>query len=63
MYFFVAYIVAKGDLEIEHCPVGSIWANILTKNLQCRAFREFRAELMKFPVDYKEENVGINLNN
>ena len=30
-----------------------MWVDILTKPLQRRAFREFRAELMNYPFDYK----------
>ena len=46
-YFFVTHRVEQGDLEIIHHPAERMWANILTKPPQFRAFREFRAELMK----------------
>ena len=46
----------KGDLETDHVPGESVWADILTKTLQGRAFGEFGAELMTCPVDYKEES-------
>ena len=54
-YLFVQDKVAQVDLEIEHFPTESIWADILTNPFQGRAFREFRAELMNYPVDYEEE--------
>ena len=47
--------MAQVDLEIEHFSTETIWADILTNPLQGRAFREFRAELMNYPVDYEEE--------
>ena len=31
-----------------------MWADIFTKPLQGREFMDFRAELMKFPVDYED---------
>ena len=33
-----------------------MWENILTKPLQGREFREFRVELINFPVDYEDES-------
>ena len=41
-YFFETDRVEQGDLEIEHCPKVMMWANILTKPLQVRAFMDFR---------------------
>ena len=45
----------KCDLKIEKIPAERMWDNILTNPLQFKEFREFRAELMNFPVDYKDE--------
>ena len=42
--------VAKGDLEIEHCPTDRMWNEIFTNPLQGITFSEFIAELMNFPV-------------
>ena len=50
------YRVAQGELEIEHCHIERIWANIFTKPLQGKAFRELKAELINCPVDYEEES-------
>ena len=48
--------VEQDDLEIEHFHVERIRAEILTKPLQVRSFKEFRAELMNCPVEYKDES-------
>ena len=40
-----------------------MWVDILTKPLQGRAFREFRAELMNFPVDYEDKSTFEDLVN
>ena len=53
-YLFVMDILEQGDLASEHCTMESMWDDILTKPLQVKAFREFRAELMNFPVDYED---------
>ena len=55
--------MAQGDLEIEHFPAERMWADILTKPPQGRAFREFRAELMNCTVEYKEESTFEDVDN
>ena len=47
--------VAKGDLEIEHCPTDRMWNEIFTNPLQGITFSEFIAELMNFPVEYEDK--------
>jgi hypothetical protein len=55
-YFFVTDKVAQGDLEIEHQGAEEMWADILTKPLQGKAFREFWAKLMNCAVNYQEDD-------
>ena len=62
-YFFVTDTVAQSDLEVEKCPVERMWAYILTNPLQVRAFSEFKAELMKLPVDYEDKITYKNVVN
>jgi hypothetical protein len=50
-YFFVTDKVAQGGLGIEHRGTEEMWANVLTKPLQGKAFREFRAKLMNCAVN------------
>ena len=40
--------VGKGNLQIEYKPSEDMVANFLTKPLQGRKFKEFRAKLMGF---------------
>ena len=40
---------------IKDCPTEVMWADILTKPLQGKAFREMRAILMNCPSDYIDE--------
>ena len=42
-------------MEVEYCPAEEMWADVLTKHLQGRAFREMRSKLMNMPVDYAED--------
>ena len=55
-YFFVKYVVAQDELEIYHCLTERIWNNILTNPHKFIAFKEFKEELMKRPVDYDDES-------
>jgi Reverse transcriptase (RNA-dependent DNA polymerase) len=41
-YFFVTDRVRAGQLTIEYCPTGDMWADIHTKPLQGAAFAKFR---------------------
>ena len=53
--FFVKDKVDDGDIVIKDCPTEVMWADILTKPLQGKAFREMRAVLMNCPIDYIDE--------
>ena len=57
-FFFVTDKVKSGELKIVDCPTDRMWADVLTKPLQGRAFREMRAVLMGCPVDYDDEVAG-----
>ena len=51
-YFFVRHYHNSGDLELRYCPTEEMWADVLTKPLQGKKFRIFRAMMMNCPVDY-----------
>ena len=53
-YLYITDRVARGDPEIEHSPAERMGGSILNNPLQGRAFREFRAELMKLSVEYED---------
>ena len=45
-------MIKKGLMEVDYCPTEEMWADVLTKPLQGKAFREMRSKLMNMPVDY-----------
>ncbi|CAJ1945322.1 unnamed protein product [Cylindrotheca closterium] len=42
-YFFVTDQVELGNITIEHMPTDEMWADYMTKPLQGKKFRKFRA--------------------
>jgi len=54
-FFFVTDKIRDGEIKVVDCPTERMWADILTKPLQGKAFREMRAVLMGCAVDWKEE--------
>ena len=53
--FHIKDVIARGDLSVEYCPTEEMWADVLTKPLQGRAYRVMRSKLMNCPVDYVDE--------
>ena len=57
-FFYVKDQIDQGLIEVEHCPAEApfpqerMWADVLTKPKQGKAFREDRAVLMNCPVTY-----------
>ena len=45
-YLFVHYRMEQSGLLIYHCPMESMWDEILFNSIQGREFREFISELM-----------------
>jgi hypothetical protein len=41
-YFFVTNRIEAGELTVEYCPTGEMWADVFTKPLQGAAFAKFR---------------------
>jgi hypothetical protein len=58
-YFFVKDKIAKGEIELEHCPTEVMWADVNTKPRQGRGWIIFRAMLMGIPEDYDDRKEGI----
>ena len=52
MYFFIKDKIKAGEVSLKYCPADKMWAHILTKPMQGKAFREMRVKLMKCAVDY-----------
>ena len=43
-FFFIKDKIASGELEVQHCPTGIMWADVL-----------FRAKLMGCPVYWEDD--------
>ena len=56
-YFYVKDQVDRGEVKIEHLGTEEMWADILTKPKQGKAFCQDRAKLMSCPVDWQEPGV------
>ena len=54
-YFNIADKVSDGEIELAYEPTETMWADVLNKPKQGKAFREFRAFLMNVPVNYDDE--------
>jgi hypothetical protein len=42
------------DIRVVHCPTVEMWADVLTKPLQGKAFRVMRSKLMICSEEYKD---------
>ncbi len=54
-YFLVKNLVDHGELEVRYIPTNHMWSDVLTKSLMGIKWREMRAKLMNFPVNYDDE--------
>ena len=45
-YFFLTDQVEKGNLSIEYCPTGDMTADYMSKPLQGKPFKKFKAQIM-----------------
>ncbi len=57
-FFFIKDRIDAGEMKVTHCPTKEMWANVLTKPLQGRAFRLMRSKLMNCSVDYEDQEVS-----
>jgi len=53
-FFFIKDRIDDGEMIIVNCPTEGMWADILTKPLQGKAFRVMRSKLMNCEDDYFE---------
>ena len=62
-YFYIKDNVDQGDVEIQHSPTDVpfpediMWADVLTKSKNGRAFLEERSILMNCPLHYKDNAI------
>ena len=53
-FFFIKDRIDDGEVTVVNCPTEGMWADILTKPLQGKAFRLMRSKLMNCEEDYFE---------
>ena len=51
-YFMIKDKIGKGEVIIQYCPTGDMWADINTKALQGSLFYKMQAHLMGIDEDY-----------
>ncbi len=44
-YFLIKDYYNTGEIDLQYCPTGRMWADVLTKPLQGQLFRDMRAFL------------------
>ena len=54
-YFMIKDKIGKGEIIIQYCPTGDIWADINTKALQGALFYKMRARLMGISENYNNK--------
>ena len=52
--------IGKGEIIIQDCPTGDMWANISTKALQGVLFYKMRARLMGISENYDDKIERLN---
>ena len=45
-YFFLTDQIEKGNLSVEYCPTGEMWADFMSKPLTGKLFKKFRKLIM-----------------
>ena len=54
-YFMIKDKIGKGEVIIQYCPTGDMWADINTKTLQGSALYKMRARLMGVDENYDDD--------
>ena len=45
-YFFLTDQIEKGNLSVEYCPTGEMWADFMSKPLTGKLFKKFMKLIM-----------------
>ena len=53
-YFLIKDYYDTGEVDLQYCPTGEMWADVLTKPLQGQLFRDMRAFLQNCSRDYDD---------
>ena len=52
--FYIKDVTERGDVSVEYCPTGEMWADVLKKPLKGTALNKMRARVMNCPMEYAE---------
>jgi hypothetical protein len=54
-FFLIKDYYEAREIDVEHCPTGVMWADVLTKPLQGQKFRDMHAFLQNCPRYYDDD--------
>jgi hypothetical protein len=54
-YFLIKDYYNAGEIDLQYCPTGQMWADVLTKPLQGQLFRDMQAFLQNCLRDYDDD--------
>jgi hypothetical protein len=54
-YFLIKDYYDSGEVDLQYCPTGEMWADVLMKPLQGQLFRDMRAFLQNCSRDYNDD--------
>ena len=54
-YFLIKDYYDAGEVDLQYCPTGEMWADVLTKPLQGQLFRDMQAFLQNCSREYDDD--------
>ncbi len=54
-YFLIKDYCNSGEIDLRYCPIDMMWADVLTKPLQGKKFRDMRAFIQSCSQDYDND--------
>jgi hypothetical protein len=57
-FSFITDRIDSRDIRVVHCPTEKMWADVLTKQLQGKAFRVMQSKLMNCSEEYKDSETN-----
>jgi hypothetical protein len=54
-YFLIKDYYDAGEVDLQYCPTGCMWADVLIKPLQGQIFRDMQAFLQNCSRDYDDD--------